>query len=63
MQAKIMLFMPVIFTAMFINFPAGLMLYWFVNNSLSFLQQWYIMRTINAKDGKHKPKKLVRERA
>jgi YidC/Oxa1 family membrane protein insertase len=47
MQAKIMMFMPVVFTAMFINFPAGLMLYWFVNNSLSFLQQWYIMRTIN----------------
>ena len=47
MQAKIMMFMPVIFTAMFLNFPAGLMLYWFVNNSLSFLQQWYIMHTIN----------------
>lgn len=47
MQAKIMMFMPVVFTAMFVNFPAGLMLYWFVNNSLSFLQQWYIMRSIN----------------
>ncbi len=45
-QAKVMMLMPFIFTAMFINFPAGLMLYWFVNNSLSFLQQWYIMRTI-----------------
>lgn len=45
-QAKVMMFMPVIFTFMFINFPAGLMLYWFVNNTLSFLQQWYIMRTI-----------------
>jgi YidC/Oxa1 family membrane protein insertase len=46
-QAKIMMFMPVVFTAMFLNFPAGLMLYWFVNNSLSFLQQWYIMRSMN----------------
>jgi YidC/Oxa1 family membrane protein insertase len=45
-QAKVMLFMPVIFTALFLNFPAGLMLYWFVNNMLSFLQQWYIMRTV-----------------
>jgi YidC/Oxa1 family membrane protein insertase len=47
MQAKIMMFMPIVFTAMFLNFPAGLMLYWFVNNTLSFLQQWYIMRSIN----------------
>lgn len=46
MQAKVMMFMPVIFTALFLNFPAGLMLYWFVNNMLSFLQQWYIMRTV-----------------
>jgi YidC/Oxa1 family membrane protein insertase len=46
MQAKIMMLMPVVFTAMFVNFPAGLMLYWFVNNSLSFLQQWYIMHSM-----------------
>lgn len=45
-QAKVMMFMPVIFTALFINFPAGLMLYWFVNNMLSVIQQWYIMRTV-----------------
>jgi YidC/Oxa1 family membrane protein insertase len=45
-QAKVMMFMPLVFIGMFLNFPAGLMLYWFVNNSLSFLQQWYIMRTI-----------------
>jgi len=45
-QAKVMMFMPVIFTALFINFPAGLMLYWFVNNMLSVVQQWYIMRTV-----------------
>jgi YidC/Oxa1 family membrane protein insertase len=46
-QAKVMMFMPIVFMAMFLNFPAGLMLYWFVNNSLSFLQQWYIMRSIS----------------
>ena len=44
MQAKMMMLMPVIFTALFFNFPSGLMLYWIVNNTLSFLQQWYIMR-------------------
>jgi YidC/Oxa1 family membrane protein insertase len=52
MQAKVMMLMPVIFTIMFLNFPAGLMLYWFVNNSLSFLQQWYVMRSINKPDVK-----------
>jgi YidC/Oxa1 family membrane protein insertase len=48
-QAKVMMFMPFIFIALFANFPAGLMLYWFVNNTLSFLQQWYVMRKITAK--------------
>ena len=47
MQAKIMMLMPIVFTAMFVNFPAGLMLYWFVNNTLSFLQQWYIMKNMD----------------
>lgn len=48
MQAKVMMLMPVIFTVLFMNFPAGLMLYWFVNQTLSFLQQWYIMHSINS---------------
>jgi YidC/Oxa1 family membrane protein insertase len=46
-QAKVMMLMPIVFTVLFANFPAGLMLYWFVNNTLSFLQQWYVMRTVN----------------
>lgn len=54
MQAKVMMFMPVLFTVLFVNFPAGLMLYWFVNNSLSFLQQWYIMRTLDTAGKKKK---------
>jgi YidC/Oxa1 family membrane protein insertase len=41
-QAKIMMFMPVIFTFMFINFPSGLVLYWLVNNILSIGQQYRI---------------------
>ncbi len=43
-QAKIMMFLPVFFTALFWGFPAGLVLYWIVNNTLSILQQWYITR-------------------
>lgn len=44
MQRKIMMFMPVIFTVMFLSFPAGLVLYWLVNNILSIAQQWLIYR-------------------
>ncbi|MBL4901982.1 MAG: membrane protein insertase YidC [Desulfocapsa sp.] len=43
-QAKIMLFLPVLFTFMFINFASGLVLYWFVNNLLAILQQYMINR-------------------
>lgn len=42
-QAKLMLFLPVIMTVFFLNFPSGLVLYWLVNNVISVLQQWYIM--------------------
>lgn len=42
MQQKIFQYMPVIFTVMFLFFPAGLVLYWVVNNILSMTQQWYI---------------------
>ncbi|MCE5334623.1 MAG: membrane protein insertase YidC [Desulfobacteraceae bacterium] len=43
-QEKIMLIMPVMFTFFFINFPAGLVLYWFINNILSIAQQYWINR-------------------
>ena len=46
MQAKVMKAMPFVFTALFVFFPAGLVLYWLVNNLLSLLQQWYITRKI-----------------
>jgi YidC/Oxa1 family membrane protein insertase len=55
MQAKVMMFLPILFTGLFWNFPAGLVLYWIVNNSLSILQQWYITR----KYSDDKPTKLV----
>ena len=43
-QAKMMMFMPIIFTVIFINFSAGLVLYWMVNNILSISQQYYIQK-------------------
>ena len=43
-QAKMMMLMPLIFTVIFINFPAGLVLYWLVNNILSISQQYYIQQ-------------------
>jgi len=48
MQAKLMKFLPVVFTVMFLFFPAGLVLYWVMNNTLSILQQWYVMKKLNA---------------
>lgn len=45
-QAKVMLFMPVVFSIFFFFFPAGLVLYWFVQNLIGIAQQWYINKTI-----------------
>ena len=47
-QAKIMQLLPVIFTVFFAFFPAGLVLYWFVNNLLAILQQWRINKVVEA---------------
>ena len=47
-----MLLMPVIFTFMFLWFPAGLVLYWTVNNILSIAQQWQITRMIESGEAK-----------
>ena len=59
-QAKMMMFLPIIFTAFFLSFPAGLVLYWIVNNCSSILQQWYVMKTYKSPKakpaGKKKPK-------
>ena len=44
-QAKVMMFLPLIFTFMFVNFASGLVLYWFVNNLLSIAQQYLINRS------------------
>lgn len=47
-QAKVMKVMPVLFSVFFFFFPAGLVLYWLVNNILSIWQQWAINRMIHA---------------
>ncbi len=50
MQAKMMMYLPVIFGIMFAFFPSGLVLYWVVNNLLSITQQWVITRRIESGD-------------
>jgi YidC/Oxa1 family membrane protein insertase len=47
-QAKILKMFPLVFTVFFLFFPAGLVLYWVVNNTLSIIQQTYITKKINA---------------
>tara|TARA_R110002072_G_scaffold1369_7_gene11353 strand:+ start:44093 stop:45799 length:1707 start_codon:yes stop_codon:yes gene_type:complete len=45
-QAKVFKFMPIMFTFFFLWFPSGLVLYWFINNLLSIMQQWYVTRQL-----------------
>ena len=47
-QAKMFMFLPIVFTYMLSSFPAGLVIYWAWNNTLSVLQQWVIMRRAGA---------------
>ncbi|MFL2771027.1 MAG: membrane protein insertase YidC [Rhodospirillaceae bacterium] len=49
MQAKIMSFLPIIFTFLLATFPAGLVIYWAWSNALGILQQWLIMRKAGVK--------------
>lgn len=49
-QAKVIKMFPIIFTVFFLFFPSGLVLYWVCNNTLSFLQQWYITNNIERED-------------
>jgi len=46
MQQKIFMYLPIVFTVMFLFFPAGLVLYWVVNSILSIAQQWFINKKI-----------------
>jgi len=47
-QAKVMMALPIVFTFMFLWFPAGLVLYWVVNNILSIAQQWMITKRVES---------------
>ena len=44
MTVRMMKMMPIVFTVLFLWFPAGLVLYWLVNSVLSVAQQWYVMK-------------------
>lgn len=55
-QAKIMKIMPIAFSIFFFFFPAGLVLYWLVNNILSIAQQWHITRAMERAASQVKPK-------
>ena len=50
-QAKVFMFLPFLFTFMLAGFPAGLVIYWAWNNSLSILQQLVIMRRMGVRVG------------
>lgn len=47
MQVKMMKLMPIMFTVLFLFFPAGLVLYWLVNNVLGVAQQWFVMKQVD----------------
>ena len=51
MQAKLFQYMPILFTFMMAGFPAGLVIYWSWNNTLTMAQQWFIMRQTNLSKG------------
>lgn len=54
LQARLMIMMPIVFSIFFFFFPAGLVLYWLVNNILSIAQQWYVNKKIHAETLKKK---------
>jgi YidC/Oxa1 family membrane protein insertase len=57
-QAKVMMFMPVIFTVLFLGFPSGLVLYWITNTFTTVLHQYYVMYKIEQEE-KHEQQKLA----
>jgi YidC/Oxa1 family membrane protein insertase len=59
-QAKIFLFMPIMFTFLLARFPAGLVVYWTWNNLLSIAQQYMIMKRAGAPIGRNPPAKTTK---
>ncbi len=62
MQAKLMWYMPLIFSVMFFFFPAGLVLYWITNNVLSIAQQWLINKSMGVPPQFNLPWKKAEEK-
>lgn len=56
-QQKMMWILPIVFTVFFVNFPAGLVLYWLTNNVVQVLQQYYVTETFEKHKAKQKHKK------
>jgi len=50
----VMMAMPIVFSVFFFFFPAGLVLYWLVNNILSIAQQWMVMKNIEKQAASHR---------
>jgi YidC/Oxa1 family membrane protein insertase len=61
MQEKIMKYLPVIFTFFFLTFPSGLVLYWFVNNLFSILQQFIVINSFKIKKMLKKRSKRIKK--
>lgn len=49
-QAKLMMFMPIVFTALFLSFPSGLVIYWTVNNLLTIGHQYWMNKSMKRED-------------
>jgi YidC/Oxa1 family membrane protein insertase len=58
-QAKVFMFLPIVFTVMLASFPAGLVIYWAWNNTLSMAQQYVIMRRMGVKIGGGRDKTIT----
>lgn len=61
-QQKIMMVLPVVFTVVFLNFPAGLALYWLVSNLVQIGQQWYVLKTHDSYKAKKEAKRKRKKR-
>jgi YidC/Oxa1 family membrane protein insertase len=61
MQQKILMWMPVFFSVLFVVFPSGLVLYWVINNIMQILQTLYIQRNMDKAAGLVKAKALVKD--
>ncbi|MFV1956186.1 MAG: membrane protein insertase YidC [bacterium] len=62
-QQQIMLFMPIVFTALFVNLPSGLVIYWTVNNILTIGHQYYMLKGQKEKEAEEPEKPAVKKKS